>query len=387
MPHSETLRAISGTHEISHPRFNMQELQQNDVVEAVTIEDFHPSADVTVSLEKSNDYKEKVDKPCQDAFVVDSETGLVAVLDGVGSTAGDRASRRGAETLVKNFKEAKQHILDRHVTTEVMSERIREFLRRDNAQYYVDKFIDIDPTIIHTAYQLAYSFVLTHNEVKASKAATTMDAGLLHTTPDGRTFYIGANAGDSPTYLQHGSTGRIEKLTQEDSFLETAIKTGGISPELLEKMKADPNGKHAITLTVDLLKEMGYSNEDAQQNAGKAYPTTYRKLKSTLFNGLGGDRPPRPSIIIEEVFPKDRIILVTDGVSDMFESEATGEVQEEEMQAALEGGTDADSVNRLRQIAGTKTAVNKDSDDRAIVMLSIHEVAEDVTDELIEMVV
>jgi protein phosphatase len=142
----------------------------------------------------------------QDAFLIDPQLGLYLVADGMGGAkAGERASALALETVVAHFRNA-------------------------DAGARLDE-----------AYRAA------HDAVRKQAAEDFCCAGMgttlvgIHAGPDGVDL---ASAGDSRAYLW--SSGQLEALTRDHSWVEEVGRRIGLAEDVLKKHPF----RHVITMAI-----------------------------------------------------------------------------------------------------------------------------------------
>ncbi|MCR4278329.1 MAG: protein phosphatase 2C domain-containing protein [bacterium] len=370
------------------------ELQEPDVVEAFEIKGF-PGLEVVATLEAKN--ARKKDKEMgkqnrnQDNIIADPETGLLGVLDGLGGEGfGDLASKEAETSISKHFADELKNIMSldtprvvqRLANAELAYQGQKDFGNqleiRKNSIDEIEKIMQEDPSIGKKGLALIEAIKATHVDVKKTKGKSTICVGTIHTTPDGSHWAIIANAGDSGAFLKK-ENGLIEALTKEDSLFRYLIKTGALTPELLDEMKNQEEDEKRA--------DNEGTNKDAEER--KTFPIevlpgltkeyTYTGLKIRLTQALGGSDPD-PSLVFRSLNPGEEILFATDGVIDKFESQETDEMNLVEMasSSSLGGRSQINRLDTFREISKARTTYKED-DDIAIVSARVpKEVVTDV---------
>jgi PPM family protein phosphatase len=137
-----------------------------------------------------------------------------------------------------------------------------------------------------------------------------MGTTLTAVAVDGETLTV-ANIGDSRTYLFRG--GALRQLTRDDSLVQELIEGGRISPE---EARDHPRG-------------------------------------SLVLKALDGDRSRRPTITTEAARVGDRLLLCSDGLSDMVDDAAISEALRIESREAC-----AERLLRLALDAGGRDNIS-----------------------------
>ena len=142
----------------------------------------------------------------EDAFLVDSETGLFVVADGMGGHAGGgTASSIAVETIQKSVRAAR----------EVASPAVAAPSPKDASHY---------PGVLRLAVEAASREIYRAAQEDPSLAGmgTTVTSALVV----GRTAFL-AHVGDSRLYLLRG--GRIFQLSEDHSLVNEQLKAGAIT--------------------------------------------------------------------------------------------------------------------------------------------------------------
>ncbi len=216
----------------------------------------------------------------EDSVLVDEQSGLVAVFDGVGgSAAGEIASRTAAQATHQGWK---------HILREIQNKR------RIHSILETSETLNIC-TIIELIIQQADELVRTEGAQRAGTddLATTIALATICRQPKSRDYkMVYAHVGDSRIYLLRNNKS-LERLTSDD----------GLLAKLVENKIVDQAG----ALRID---QAMYAHQltDTEYN--------YFRLRGGITQALGG--PIAPTIHTDEVIitPGDRILLCTDGIHD-----------------------------------------------------------------------
>jgi serine/threonine protein phosphatase PrpC len=148
----------------------------------------------------------------EDNFLVDTETNLYAVCDGMGGhNAGEVASKMAIETLASFIQKSHR---EKEITW----------------PYGLDVNLSFEGNRLKTAIKLANKKVYkaADNREDYTGMGTTVVAALV----SGKVITIGS-AGDSRGYLLRG--GKITQLTRDDSWVSAAWAEGILSAEEIER--------------------------------------------------------------------------------------------------------------------------------------------------------
>lgn len=152
----------------------------------------------------------------EDSFLVDPETHLYAVCDGMGGhNAGEVASRMAIEALHAFIGKSDK---EKEITW----------------PFGLDAELSFAANRLKTAIRLANRkvFRAADNREDYTGMGTTVVAGLVW-DDEGATRLTLGSAGDSRCYLQRG--GALRQLTQDDSWVSTAWAQGILSADELER--------------------------------------------------------------------------------------------------------------------------------------------------------
>jgi protein phosphatase len=216
----------------------------------------------------------------EDSILVDTNSGLFAVYDGVGgSAAGEIASQTAARATNQRWK---------HVLRQLQNGRkIATFLEQS------DKFDLCD--ILQLIIQDADELVRTEGARLAGTddLATTV-ALLAFSRRAGTHGYsmVHAHVGDSRIYLLHEQD-PITRLTSDDGLLAKLVENQIVAEE--DALRIDQ------AMRADQLTDTEYS---------------YFRLRGGITQALGGPIPPTIHTGQVTIYPGDRILLCTDGIHD-----------------------------------------------------------------------
>jgi len=173
----------------------------------------------------------------EDSYVVDGETGLFAVCDGMGGhNAGEVASRLAIEALTAFVQKSAGE--EKDITW----------------PYGLERELSFEANRLKTAIRLANKrvFKTADNREDYTGMGTTAVAALV----SGRTLTVGS-VGDSRCYLLRGGT--LTPLTRDDSWVSAAWAEGILTPEEIERHPLRNVITKAIgakdTLDVDIIEQ------------------------------------------------------------------------------------------------------------------------------------
>ncbi|MBV8695026.1 MAG: serine/threonine-protein phosphatase [Chloroflexi bacterium] len=223
---------------------------------------------------------ERHPKRNEDSFVVDEQSGLAAVFDGVGgSAAGEIASQIAAHATLQGWHQ----VLDR--------------LQRGRRVY---SYLECSSSFsIDTVLQ---QLILTADELVRTEGAKRAGTDDLATTAVLAVFcrhlatrnykMVYAHVGDSRIYLFNKREG-LKRLTNDDGLLAKLVEKQVVNDE--EAMRIDQ------AMYVDELNDSAFS---------------YFRLRGGITQALGGPFPPTIHTGEIAITPGDRILLCTDGIHD-----------------------------------------------------------------------
>lgn len=216
----------------------------------------------------------------EDSILVDANSGLFAVYDGVGgSAAGEIASQTAARATSQRWK---------HVLKQLQNGRkVPTFLEQS------DKF-DLC-NILQLIIQDADELVRTEGaQLAGTDDLATTVALLAFSRRAGTHGYtmVHAHVGDSRIYLLHEQE-PLKRLTEDDGLLAKLVENQIINAE--DALRIDQ------AMRSDELTDTEYS---------------YFRLRGGITQALGGPIPPSIHTGQVTIYPGDRILLCTDGIHD-----------------------------------------------------------------------
>ncbi len=267
----------------------------------------------------------------EDSYLVDTETGVLAVADGMGGhQGGATASRMAVEHLGRELSDARGNF------ERALADQIRQTMRTTEEMDAVDpdaghahtipRFAAVPPTpnlgfeptlragelqVFSPALELMRG-VVRRASTEIFEAAwikpelrgmgTTLTAVLVH---QGRAHLV--HAGDSRCYMFRD--GQLRQLTDDHSWIAEQLRSGSISEAEAKSSKF----RHVITKSIGFERDIDADVKSVPVSAGDCFVlcsdgmsnyiehgelerivamTWYRKLPSTLIelaNGRGGD--------------------------------------------------------------------------------------------------
>lgn len=216
----------------------------------------------------------------EDNILIDKRNGLVAVFDGVGSTAGEIASRLASQYIQQGWRRYCK-------------------LRAKGSQESNEILCDADEvaTIVRQLIEDANKYVNVEGtrQVVASGSHGTPEttlALLVFCQQEHGTSIVYAHVGDSRIYLLR-SHETLHRLTDDDGYLSIILATQAITPEDAQRIDQ--------TVSPDQLSEdeRGYFDK-----------------RNGITQALGEDRPLDIHIDQHDLLPGDKLVLCTDGIHD-----------------------------------------------------------------------
>jgi serine/threonine protein phosphatase PrpC len=221
----------------------------------------------------------------EDSTLVDEQTGLVAVFDGVGgSAAAEIASQTAARATLEGWK----RILTQHQRWRKVYTMLEDCDQRDYCAILEQLILDADEQVRIDGAQRAGTDDL----------ATTVAMAVFCKNHDTREYtMISAHVGDSRIYLLHEQE-ELQRITNDD----------GLLTKLVENQIVDEQHAYQIdqATQADQLSDMDYR---------------YFRLRGGITQAIGGPIPPIVHIHKTIVYPGDRILLCTDGIHDNLTDE------------------------------------------------------------------
>jgi len=216
----------------------------------------------------------------EDSFLIEQQTGLVAVFDGVGgSAAGDIASQAAKRATLAGWKGA-----------------LGQIHKRDNIRGFLKNCDDVDfCTLLQHLIEHADETIRTDGvrEAGTDDLATTVAIAALCHHPENNEFrMVYAHAGDSRVYLlKKGES--LQRLTIDDGLLGKLVENEMVNEENARRID---QAIHSEELTESEL--------------------SYFRLRGGITQALGGPFPPEIHIDQIPIAIGDRILLCTDGIHD-----------------------------------------------------------------------
>jgi PPM family protein phosphatase len=226
----------------------------------------------------------------EDYCIVDKQSGLAAVFDGVGgSAAGEIASQTAARATQQAWGQIRLQLQK--------SRKVRGILasceRADLCKILEDIIAEADEQVRTEGAQRAGT----------SDLATTVAMTVFCRQGNARGHsMVYAHVGDSRVYLLRDQE-TLKRLTSDD----------GLLAKLVENEILNDDDAHRIdqAMRADQLSDTEYS---------------YFRLRGGITQAMGGPLPPTIHIDQLTVFPGDRILLCTDGIHDNLTDEEIEEI-------------------------------------------------------------
>jgi PPM family protein phosphatase len=226
----------------------------------------------------------------EDSLIIEENSGLAAVFDGVGgSAAGEIASLTAAQSTRQSWK---------HTLLQMQKGRKVHSLLEDCGKTDLCKILE---QIISEADER----VRTDGARRAgtSDLATTVAMAVFCRERDTRGYtMVYAHVGDSRVYLLRNNEA-LKRLTNDDGLLAKLVENEVVNDT--DALRID-QAMHAHQLT-----DIEYS---------------YFRLRGGITQALGGPLPPTIHSDQVTVFPGDRILLCTDGIHDNLIDEEIEEI-------------------------------------------------------------
>jgi serine/threonine protein phosphatase PrpC len=216
----------------------------------------------------------------EDRIIADAQTGLAAVLDGVGSTAGAVASRIAARVIRQRWKRVIHDISPDGISAQERGQpdipaALEQIIEAANARLQPGETgaVDADGKPAATATTVALAVFYQRD----SEDEYTM-------------FYV--HVGDSRIYLLR-SNEPLARLTEDDGYMGKLIKEDKLS--------------RADALRID---QAMYSDQLTEEER------EYFEKRNGIAQALGDETPPTPHLGQITLVPGDRILLCSDGIHD-----------------------------------------------------------------------
>jgi len=300
------------------------------------------AAPETGLLAKGREQRKEI---CEDVKLSNREKGLAFVADGISTASGWLASRETARVLWDRLGEE----LDQEI------ENVVEAAMRNggDVEKAVTQYIDGQIKAAITEADQAISAMDSRAGFRGA-GATTLSLTKLVEIPNReggftqRLFF--SNVGDSRIYVQRKNRS-LEQITQDDSWLQSLVERGELTQAEVDEIDQAPDPR-AI--------------QDARL---RKYATARRRSKVEKQIGLGGATDGL-SVSYIDVQEGDRIVLVSDGVSD--------QLLNKDLERLLnEGETDAAAEQQIQGAALKMSLEGKDprskGDDVSAIVLTIGE--------------
>jgi serine/threonine protein phosphatase PrpC len=216
----------------------------------------------------------------EDRVLLDTHTGLVAVFDGVGGSAGGEiASQTAARATLAGWK---------------------QFFNRSD-RYHEPPFA-VSRRPAHDLCNILKHLILEADELVRTEGArragtddlaTTVALGAFCRGDQAQAYtFVYAHVGDSRVYIQRKG-GKLQRLTDDDGLLSKLVENQLVNDADAQRIDQATDADH--------LSDVEYS---------------YFRLRGGITQALGGPTPPTIHINQTDVYPGDRILLCTDGIHD-----------------------------------------------------------------------
>lgn len=226
----------------------------------------------------------------EDSFIMDEQSGLAAVFDGVGgSAAGEIAAQTAARAIRQSWK---------RILLQFQKGRKVRGLLEDCGRTDLCKILE---EIISEANEQ----VRTEGAKRAgtSDLATTVALTVFCRQANSRGYtMVYAHVGDSRVYLLRNQEA-LKRLTSDDGLLAKLVENEIVNDA--DAFRIDQ------AMRANQLSDTEYS---------------YFRLRGGITQALGGPLPPTIHIDQVTVFPGDRILLCTDGIHDNLTDEEIEEI-------------------------------------------------------------
>ncbi len=277
-------------------------------------------ASESFTVEGGSVASEKHPERNEDMFFFDKASRSFGVFDGIGGYAGgENASRSAAQYIGNSLSTIPQGL-------EV--EDIKKLIR--------ETIFDANEMILKKA-RSGYE----------KNMGTTASIGYIHEDKSGRKKLIIANVGDSRVYLQRG--GRLYQITVDDNIVSLSYRDEKQARYYQSRLNNSVNPQFEL------------SSQEYEMFHSRNQITQYLGAESI-----------EPRIYEVDVFPGDKILTVSDGISD--------NLTDREMEAILAGSkTVREAVPELIKAAyeiSKKGLPRSKADDMTAVVMSISEAAD-----------
>lgn len=215
----------------------------------------------------------------EDNILIDRQRGLVAIFDGVGSTAGEIASRLAAQSIRQGWK--------------------RYYQQKASAQAPNESYCEPDElaTTLRQLIEKAHQYVKTEGTKQAQASGNPGTPGttlalVAFCQQQDVTSIVYAHVGDSRIYLLRPHE-RLHRLTEDDGYLSIVLAMREITPE--------------DALRIDQTTESSQLTEEERN---------YFDKRNGITQALGDSQSLDIHIGQHDLLPGDKIVLCTDGIHD-----------------------------------------------------------------------
>lgn len=220
----------------------------------------------------------------EDRILVDQQSGIAAVFDGVGgSAAGEIASNTAMRSVIEGWKQQLYHLHSHNHNHQNASGFLEDCSNLDLCAILEKLITEADEQVRTTGAEQAGTDDL---------ATTVAMAALCRHVGKNAYTLVYAHVGDSRVYLLRGQE-PLKRLTSDDGLLAKLVENQLMDEEQAQKID---QAMRAEDLT------------DAEYN--------YFRLRGGITQALGGPHPPSIHVDTTEISAGDRILLCTDGIHD-----------------------------------------------------------------------
>lgn len=267
----------------------------------------------------------------EDSLVIDEQSGLAAVFDGVGgSAAGEIASQMAAHATLQGWHSVLNQLQ--------RGRRVYSYLDHNDAFNVC--------TLLQKLVEEADQLVRTQGAHRAGTddLATTVALVAFSRHPETHSYKMAyTHIGDSRIYLFREPEG-LTRLTNDDGLLAKLVENQVVNDE--EALRIDQ------AMHTDELTDTEFS---------------YFRLRGGITQALGGPLPPTIHMDETSILPGDRILLCTDGIHDNLTDEEIGTILRRSPRTSAARLLVEHSLERSRQ-ERTITLRAKPDDMTAIVL-------------------
>lgn len=286
----------------AHERFRQSPQNKEEYLESFerTWKNIHEGKPPELGLMKKGSPERKT--ICEDVKLKKREKGLFLIADGVSAAQGWFASRETARMMY-----------------EILGERLDQGVENMMKQALRDGTDPLERITGYVAAQMSTAVEQADSHIKATGAvrpefhgsSTTLSMAKLMELPDAkggslqRLFFT--NVGDSRIYIQRKGGG-LQRVTRDDSRLQMHIDQKELTQEQEREI-------------------------DQAWDPARLAPNLrrYTRGKAVITKSIGIGNPPKNlDVFFLDLHPGDRLVIVSDGISDqMLESEITYALNEE----------------------------------------------------------